>query len=99
VLNFLNLREAATAHAATTGPDRGAGRYRRSDLAPARASRRLDELDSLTLSAVSYMELLQGMRDKTELVAVKKMLGLARCVYRAADRSDHAAGYHANGVA
>ena len=40
----------------------------------AQATRRLDELDSLTLSAVSYMELLQGMRDKTELAAVKKML-------------------------
>ena len=42
----------------------------------AQATRRLDELDSLTLSAVSYMELLQGMRDKTELAAVKKMLEL-----------------------
>jgi len=42
----------------------------------AQATRRLDQLDSLTLSAVSYMELLQGMRDKTELAAVKKMLEL-----------------------
>ena len=42
----------------------------------AQATRRLDQLDSLTLSAVSYMEMLQGMRDKTELAAVKKMLEL-----------------------
>ena len=42
----------------------------------AQAKRRLDQLDSLTLSAVSYMELRQGMRDKTELAAVKKMLEL-----------------------
>jgi predicted nucleic acid-binding protein len=38
------------------------------------ATRRLDELGSLTLSAISYLELLQGMRNKAELVAVKKML-------------------------
>jgi predicted nucleic acid-binding protein len=38
------------------------------------ATRRLDELGSLTLSAVSYLEVLQGMRNKAELVAVKKML-------------------------
>ena len=42
----------------------------------AQATRRLDHLDSLALSAVSYMELLQGMRDKAELAAVKKMLEL-----------------------
>jgi predicted nucleic acid-binding protein len=36
--------------------------------------RRLDELGALTLSAVSYLEVLQGMRNKAELVAVKKML-------------------------
>lgn len=40
----------------------------------AQATRRLDELNSLTLSAVSYLELLQGMRNKAELTAVKKML-------------------------
>jgi hypothetical protein len=40
----------------------------------AQATRRLDRLDSLTLSAVSYLELLQGMRNKAELAAVKKML-------------------------
>ena len=38
------------------------------------AARRLDELGALTLSAVSYLELLQGMHNKAELVAVKKML-------------------------
>lgn len=42
----------------------------------AQATRRLDELGSFKLSAVSYMELLQGMRDKIELAAVKKMLEL-----------------------
>ncbi len=40
----------------------------------AQATRRLDELGALTLSAVSYLEVLQGMRNKAELVAVKKML-------------------------
>ena len=38
------------------------------------ATRRLDELGSLTLSANSWLEVLQGMRNKAELVAVKKML-------------------------
>ena len=40
----------------------------------AQATRRLDRLDALTLSSVSYLELLQGMRNKAELIAVKKML-------------------------
>jgi predicted nucleic acid-binding protein len=40
----------------------------------AQATRRLDTLDALTLSAVSYIEVLQGMRNKTELAALKKML-------------------------
>ena len=38
------------------------------------ATRRLDELGTLRLSAISYLELLQGMRNKAELSAVKKML-------------------------
>lgn len=38
------------------------------------ATRRLDRLASLRLSAVSYLELLQGLRNKSELLAVKKML-------------------------
>lgn len=39
-----------------------------------RATRRLDEFSALTLSAVSYLELLQGMRNRAELLAVKRML-------------------------
>ena len=39
----------------------------------AQATRRLDELGVLTLSAVSYLEVLQGIRNKAEPVAVKKM--------------------------
>ena len=44
----------------------------------AQATRRLDQLGSLTLSAVSYLEVLQGMRNKAELAAVKKMLDRRR---------------------
>jgi predicted nucleic acid-binding protein len=40
----------------------------------AQATQRLDQLHPLTLSAVTYMEVLQGMRNKAELAAVKKML-------------------------
>lgn len=40
----------------------------------AQATRRLDELGALTLSAISWLEVLQGMRNRAELVAVKKML-------------------------
>jgi predicted nucleic acid-binding protein len=40
----------------------------------AQATRRLDQLGALTLSAVSYLEVLQGIRNKAELAAVKKML-------------------------
>lgn len=40
----------------------------------ASATRRLDRLQGFKLSAVSYLELLQGMRNKTELAAVKAML-------------------------
>ena len=38
------------------------------------ATKRLDRLPSLTLSAVSYLEILQGIRNKAELAALKKML-------------------------
>ena len=38
------------------------------------ATRRLDELGALTLSAISYLEVLQGKRNKAELAAVQKML-------------------------
>lgn len=38
------------------------------------ATRRLDQIDRLTLSAVTYLEVLQGMRNKAELIAIQKML-------------------------
>jgi predicted nucleic acid-binding protein len=38
------------------------------------AARWLDRLQPLTISSVSYLEVLQGMRNKAELVAVQKML-------------------------
>ena len=38
------------------------------------ATRRLDELGTLTLSALSCFEVLQGMRNKAELAAVQKLL-------------------------
>jgi predicted nucleic acid-binding protein len=38
------------------------------------ATKRLDQLPALILSYVSYFELVQGMRNKAELQAVKKML-------------------------
>ena len=38
------------------------------------ATHRLDLEDTLTLSAVSYLEVLQGIRNKAELAALKKML-------------------------
>ena len=40
----------------------------------ASAARRLDQLPQLTISAVTWCELLQGMRSKDELNATKKML-------------------------
>ncbi len=42
------------------------------------ATHRLDQLPNLKLSAMSYLELIQGMRNKDELVAVKKMFELRR---------------------
>jgi predicted nucleic acid-binding protein len=42
------------------------------------ATQRLDRLSELTLSVVSYLELIQGMRNKTELAAVQKMLALRK---------------------
>jgi predicted nucleic acid-binding protein len=36
----------------------------------------LDQLPQLTLSAMSYLELLQGMRNKEELAAVQRMFSL-----------------------
>jgi predicted nucleic acid-binding protein len=37
------------------------------------ATRRLDQMGTLTISVVTYLELLQGMRNKAELAAVKRM--------------------------
>ncbi len=34
----------------------------------------LDNLDNLTISAITYMELMQGMRNKTELTALETTL-------------------------
>lgn len=39
-----------------------------------KATQRLDQLDKLTISAVTWLELLQGMRNRAELVAVQKSL-------------------------
>jgi predicted nucleic acid-binding protein len=40
----------------------------------AQATERLDPLPALVMSSVSYFEILQGMRNKVELQAFKKML-------------------------
>jgi predicted nucleic acid-binding protein len=40
----------------------------------AQATQRLDQLPALILSSVSYFEILQGIRNKAELQAVKQML-------------------------
>jgi predicted nucleic acid-binding protein len=42
------------------------------------ATQCLDRLAQLNLSAMSYLELLQGMRNKEELAAVQKMFALRR---------------------
>lgn len=39
-----------------------------------KATQRLDQLDKLTISAVTCLELLQGMRNRAELVALQKSL-------------------------
>ncbi len=44
------------------------------------ATQRLNTLAPLTLSAVTYLEVLQGVRNKTELAAIKKMLLLRHAV-------------------
>jgi predicted nucleic acid-binding protein len=38
------------------------------------AAQRLDQLERLTISAVTYMELLQGMRNRVEMAALQKGL-------------------------
>lgn len=42
------------------------------------AAQRLDQLQQLVISAVTYMELLQGMRNNTEMVALQKSLALRK---------------------
>ena len=42
----------------------------------AQATRRLDQLPHLTISAITYLELLQGMRSRAELTTVQKSLAL-----------------------
>ncbi|OGA10665.1 MAG: hypothetical protein A2W68_02165 [Betaproteobacteria bacterium RIFCSPLOWO2_02_64_14] len=42
----------------------------------AQATQRLDAIPKLTISAITYLELLQGMRSKAELSAVQKSLEL-----------------------
>lgn len=39
-----------------------------------KATQRLDQLASLTISAITYLELLQGMRNQAERIAVQKSL-------------------------
>ncbi len=41
-----------------------------------KATRTLDALDQLTISAATYLELLQGFRNRAEMVAVQKSLAL-----------------------
>lgn len=42
------------------------------------AAERLDRLSSFSLSAMNYLELIQGMRNKAELATVQKMLALRK---------------------
>ncbi len=41
-----------------------------------RATQRLDRLPRLTISAITYLELLQGMRNRAELLAVQRSLAM-----------------------
>ena len=41
-----------------------------------RATQRLDQLPRLTISAITWLELLQGMRSRTELQAVQKSFAM-----------------------
>ena len=41
-----------------------------------KATQRLDQMQKLTISAITYLELLQGMRNRAEMVAVQKSLTL-----------------------
>ena len=46
----------------------------------AQAAQRLDQLQQLMLSSMSYLELLQGMRNKQEMAAVQQMFGLRKAI-------------------
>lgn len=63
------------------------------------ATRRLDELGALTLSAISWLEVLQGMRNKAELLAVKKMLDKRSARLLPVTDGHHATRHRADGVA
>ncbi len=39
-----------------------------------KATRRLDQLPNLKISAITYLELLQGMRNQAEMIAVQRSL-------------------------
>ena len=41
-----------------------------------KATQRLDQLPKLILSAITYLELVQGMRDRRELLALQKSLAM-----------------------
>jgi predicted nucleic acid-binding protein len=44
----------------------------------AQATQKLDSLANLTISAVTYMELLQGLRNKAEMTALQQSLAMRR---------------------
>jgi predicted nucleic acid-binding protein len=44
-----------------------------------RAKETLDGLDSIAISVVTYMELMQGMRNKMEMAALEKKLEAWQC--------------------
>jgi predicted nucleic acid-binding protein len=41
-----------------------------------KATQRLDRLPKLTISALTYLELLQGVRNRAELLAIQKSLAM-----------------------
>ncbi len=43
-----------------------------------KATLRLDRLPNLTISAITYLELLQGLRNQAELLAVQKSLSMRK---------------------
>ena len=45
-----------------------------------KATRTLDALDRLTISAVTYLELLQGFRNRAEMAAVQKSLAMRNTI-------------------